>query len=109
MDEVQVKSKSYFARGLKLVLRLLELAFLLVCWFVYAFLTLNRSEQAVTYTGGSPMPGKYSFLLLGLVLVFYLRKSLFVKKWSIGLVVERLLVVLVFVFGVMIYLTSQSL
>lgn len=109
MDDVQVKSKSYFARGLKFVLRLLELAFLFVVWFVYAFLTLNRSEQAVTYTGGSPMPGKYSFLLLGLVLVFYLRKSLFVKKWSMGLVVERLLVVLVFVFGMMIYLTSQSL
>lgn len=109
MDDVQEKSKSYFARGLRVVLRLLELLFLLICWFVYAFLTLNRSEQAMSYTGGSPMPGEYSFLLLWLVLVFYLRKSLFLKKWSLGLVLERLLVVLVFVFGVMIYLANQSL
>lgn len=109
MDENQVKSKSNFSLVLRYILRLVEFVFLLFCWLMYAYLTLDRSEKALAYSSGNPMPAKYSFLILGLVLTFFFRKSLFVKKWSFGLILQRLLVVLVFIFGVMIYMTSQSL
>ena len=103
------KKTNAFSSFLKFTLRILELSFLLFCWLIYAFTTQNRSEQALAYTGGNPLPGKFSILALSLVFLFFFRKTLFVKKWSAGLVILRLIVVAVLVFGILIYKTNVGL
>lgn len=108
MDDSQSKTKNNFNLAMRIVIRFVEFIFLLLCWLAYAFTTLDRSEQALAYTGGNPLPGKFSFLVLALILTFFFRKSLFVKKWSFGLVVQRLVVFVVFSFGLMIYFTSKD-
>lgn len=109
MDDSQSKTKSTFSLVMRFVIRFVEFVFLLLCWLVYAFTTQNRSEQALAYTGGNPLPGKFSILALALVFLFYFRKTLFVKKWSVGLILQRLLVVLTLVFGVLIYTANNNL
>jgi hypothetical protein len=106
MDDSQSKTKSTFTQVLRVLLRFLEFVFLLFCWLVYAFITLNRSEEALAYTGGNPMPGKYSILALALIFVFYFRKTLFVKNWSVGIILQRLLVILTLGFGLMVFMTK---
>lgn len=88
---------------LRFVFRILELAFLLFGWLFYAATTLDRSEQARAYTGGNPLPGRYSILVLAIILVFYFRKTLFVKKWTVLLALLRLAVVAIALFGLLIY------
>ena len=108
MDDSKGNIKSTYTLVMRAVLRLVEFVFLLLCWLAYAFTTLDRSEQALAYTGGNPLPGKFSFLVLALILTFFFRKSLFVKKWSFALVVQRLVVFVVVVFGLTIYFTSNG-
>jgi len=106
MDDSQSKTKSTFTLVLRGIARILEFGFLLLCWLFYAFYTLNRSAEAIAYTGGNPMPGKYSVLVLALIFVFFFRKTLFVKKWSLGIVLQRLLVVLTLGFGLLVFMAK---
>ena len=109
MDNSKGNIKSTYTLVMRVVIRFIEFVFLLLCWLAYAFTTLDRSEQALSYTGGNPLPGRLSFLVLALILIFFFRKSLFVKKWSFGLALQRLLVIVILGFGVLIYQVNAGL
>jgi hypothetical protein len=72
----------------------------LYLWFFYTYNTLDRSEDAYRYTGGTgPMISGYSIAILGVLLSLLISKPVFSKNKSISNVVAKVAVILVFVVG----------
>ncbi len=71
----------------------------LFIWFVYAYLTLDRSS-------GEPLPSGYSFIVLPVLLALLMRKGVFNRKLSGYHLFSKIIILLLFICGILIHSVS---
>jgi hypothetical protein len=81
---------------LKIIWQIIKLILFLFIWFVYAYLTLDRSS-------GEPMPGGYSFIVLPFLMSILLKKYIFNKKLSKWYLFWKIVVFLLFILGILVH------
>lgn len=77
----------------------------LYLWLIYAGRTMDRSEEAYTYTSGyGPVLSGYSVPLLAVLLAVLMRRQVFTRSKSIKSILAKGLVILLLVFGLYVQL-----
>lgn len=105
LDEEKVSEEtktkpSTFKKVKSLVIKILLWTLIFYLWIIYAFNTLDRSEEALKNTGGTgPIPSGYSIPILGLILALLLRKVVFSKSKKLWNLAIKAIVFLTIVIG----------
>jgi hypothetical protein len=75
----------------------------LFLWFLYTYYTLDRSDAAVAYGLGNPIPGGFSFIVLSMVIAILLHRQVFsknLKGWSL---ISKIIVLILILSGVALH------
>jgi len=88
---------------LKLVIKIISYIFVIFVWFIYTYLTLDKSPEALTLTGGNPMPNRYSFLILSVIVILFLRNYIFNRKVNFGSIFGKIIALLFLLFGILVF------
>lgn len=92
LDEVKIKP-SKFKKIKSLIVRIILWLLIFYIWQFYAFITLDRSDEA------GPYPSGYSVFILGLIFALLLRKVVFIKSKKLWNISIKIIVFLIIVFG----------
>jgi len=92
LDEVKIKP-SKFKKIKSLIVRIILWLLIFYIWQFYAFITLDRSDEA------GPYPSGYSVFILGLIFALLLRKVVFSKSKKLWNISIKIIVFLIIVFG----------
>lgn len=100
----EIKDKpSKFKKIKSLIARIILWSLIFYMWLIYAFSTLDRSEEALKETSNTgPIASGYSIPILGLIFLLLLRKVIFSKSKKLWNWVIKIIVFLIIIIGLAI-------
>jgi len=84
-------------------LRLVGFCIAIYYWLSYAISSLDRSPEALASTGGGPLPSKFSFLILSLIIFVFFARSITKLEKSFGSICAKIIFALSLLYGLVVY------